>query len=83
MTEQYTEHSPQSHQCGRIAHSVQRNDELKYVVVGVVVGETAEETTRHLNYNAILTHADKSIEELHEVVKQSLLQLKELTGHIA
>ncbi|MFM7988776.1 MAG: tail fiber domain-containing protein, partial [Candidatus Fonsibacter sp.] len=38
LVEQYTTDTPQSHQCGFIAQSVE-NDELKHVVVGGKIGE--------------------------------------------
>ncbi|MFM7990464.1 MAG: tail fiber domain-containing protein, partial [Candidatus Fonsibacter sp.] len=38
VVEQYTAETPQSHQCGFIAQSVQSIDELKYAVVGGQVG---------------------------------------------
>ncbi|MFM7986535.1 MAG: tail fiber domain-containing protein [Candidatus Fonsibacter sp.] len=39
LVEQYTTDTPQSHQCGIIAQSVQKNDELKHSVVGGDIGE--------------------------------------------
>ena len=55
LTDAYTEDTPHSHQCGFIAQSVQQIDELKYAVVGGVVGEYGKETLRVLNYNVVLT----------------------------
>ncbi|MFM7981236.1 MAG: tail fiber domain-containing protein, partial [Candidatus Fonsibacter sp.] len=49
---QYTADTPQSHQCGFIAQSVQSIDELKHAVVGGQVGDDGKESIRALNYNA-------------------------------
>ena len=39
LTEEYTLDTQQSHQCGVIAQSAQQIEELKYAVVGGIVGE--------------------------------------------
>ncbi|MFM7979472.1 MAG: tail fiber domain-containing protein, partial [Candidatus Fonsibacter sp.] len=50
LIDQYTPDTPQSHQCGCIAQSVEQIDELRYAVVGGQVGEDGKETLRCLNY---------------------------------
>ncbi|MFM7987669.1 MAG: tail fiber domain-containing protein [Candidatus Fonsibacter sp.] len=60
LVDQYTADTPQSHQCGFIAQSVQSIDELKHAVVGGQVGDDGKESIRVLNYNAIFTYAVKS-----------------------
>ncbi|MFM7981847.1 MAG: hypothetical protein ACKPKO_21265 [Candidatus Fonsibacter sp.] len=57
LTDQYTADTPQSHQCGCRAQSVQSIDELKHAVVGGQVGDDDKESIRALNYNAITTCA--------------------------
>ncbi|MFM7979537.1 MAG: hypothetical protein ACKPKO_09500 [Candidatus Fonsibacter sp.] len=52
--------SPQSHQCGFIAQSVQSIDELKHAVVDGQAGDDGKESIMALNYNAIFTYAVKS-----------------------
>ncbi|MFM7981842.1 MAG: tail fiber domain-containing protein, partial [Candidatus Fonsibacter sp.] len=64
MVDQYTADTPQSHQCGFIAQSVQAIDELKHAVVGGQVGDDGKESIRALNYNAIFTYAVKAVQEL-------------------
>ena len=76
MTEAYTADTPQSHQCGGIAQSAQRIDKLQNAVVVVTVGEDGEATIINVNYNAILTHATKAIQENNEVVNQQQLQIE-------
>ena len=78
MTDTYTEDTPQSHQCGFIAQSVQQIDELRHAVVGGTVGEDGKESLRALNYNAIFTYAVKAIQELHEIVKAQQVHINEL-----
>ena len=79
LTDTYTEDTPQSHQCGFIAQSVQQIDELRHAVVGgVIVGEDGKETLRALNYNAVFTYAVKAIQELSQLVKAQQLQIDEL-----
>ena len=39
LVEQYTEDTPQLHQCGFIAQSVQQIEDLKHVVIGGEIGE--------------------------------------------
>ncbi|MFM7983367.1 MAG: tail fiber domain-containing protein, partial [Candidatus Fonsibacter sp.] len=60
LVDQYTADTPQSHQCGFIAQSVETSDELKHAVVGGQVGNDGKESIRALNYNAIFTYAVKS-----------------------
>ena len=75
LTESYTADTPQTHQCGFIAQSVQQIDELKYAVVGGEIGEDGVESIRYLNYNVIFTHAVKAIQELSQLVKQQQEQI--------
>ena len=75
LTESYTADTPQSHQCGFIAQSVQQIDELKYAVIGGEIGEDGVESIRYLNYNVIFTHAVKAIQELSQLVKQQQEQI--------
>ena len=49
LIEQYTEDTPQFHQCGFIAQKVQQIEELKHAVVGGEIGEDGKETVRGLN----------------------------------
>ena len=60
LVEQYTTDTPQSHQCGFIAQSVQKIDELKHSVIGGDIGEDGKEGICALNYNAICAYAVKS-----------------------
>ena len=78
LTETFTTDTPQSHQCGFIAQSVQQIDELKYAVVGGEIGEDGVESIRYLNYNVIFTHAVKAIQELSQLVKAQQMQIDEL-----
>ncbi|MFM7981676.1 MAG: tail fiber domain-containing protein, partial [Candidatus Fonsibacter sp.] len=82
LVEAYTPETPQSHQCGFIAQSVQSIDELKDAVVGGQVGDDGKESIRALNYNAIFTYAVKAIQELSQVVKAQQVQIKELQAQI-
>ncbi|MFM7981641.1 MAG: hypothetical protein ACKPKO_20220 [Candidatus Fonsibacter sp.] len=75
LVDAYTPETPQSHQSGFIAQSVERIDELKHIVVGGDIGEDGKESIRGLNYNAILPYAVKAIQELHEIVKQQQIQI--------
>ena len=75
LVDAYTPETPQSHQCGFIAQSVQQIDELKHAVVGGDIGEDGKESVRALNYNAVFTYAVKAIQELHEIVKQQQIQI--------
>ena len=59
LVDAYTPETPQSHQSGFIAQSVQSIDELKHAVVGGQVGDDGNESIRALNYNAIFTYAVK------------------------
>ena len=78
LTLKYTVDTPQSHQCGFIAQSVQHIEELKYAVLGGIVGEYGIESIRHLNYNALFTYAVRAMQELHEVGQEQQLQKDEL-----
>ncbi|MFM6891464.1 MAG: hypothetical protein ACKPJ9_17650, partial [Dolichospermum sp.] len=71
----YTQETPQSHQCGFIAQSVEKIDELKYIVAGGEVGDDGKEFMRGINYNAIFTYVVKAVQELHEIVKQQQTQI--------
>jgi hypothetical protein len=82
LTESYTADTPQSHQCGFIAQSVQQIDGLKYAVVGGEIGEDGVESIRYLNYNVIFTHAVKAIQELSQLVKAQQVQIDELQKQI-
>ena len=53
LVDEYTANTPQSHQCGFIAQSVQSIDELKHAVVGGQVGDDGKESIGALHYNAI------------------------------
>ena len=64
LVDEYTVETPQSHQCGFIAQSVQQIDELRYTVVGGKVGEDGKESRRGLNYHLVLTYAVHAIQEL-------------------
>ena len=59
LTDTYTADTPQSHQCGFIAQSVQQIDEFKYAVVGGEIGDDGVESIRYLNYNAIFIYTVK------------------------
>ena len=78
LTLKYTVDTPQSHQCGFIAQSYQKIEELKYAVVGGVVGEDGVESIMCLNYNAVFTYAVKAVQKRHEVVNQQQLQIQVL-----
>ena len=56
---QYASDTPQSHQCGFIAQSVQKTDELNHAVVGGEVGEDGQESIRLLNDTPVFTYAVK------------------------
>jgi hypothetical protein len=75
LVDQYTPETPQSHQCGFIAQSVQKIQELKHAVVGGEVDDEGKESIRGLNYNAVFTYAVKAIQELHGIVKQQQIQI--------
>ena len=75
LKEQYTEDTPQFHQCGFIAQKVQQIEELKHVVVGGEIGEDGQETISGLNYNIVFTYAVKAIQELSDIVKQQQEQI--------
>ncbi|MFM7989596.1 MAG: tail fiber domain-containing protein, partial [Candidatus Fonsibacter sp.] len=46
LVDQYTANTPESHQCGFVAQSVQSIDELKHAVVGGQVGDDGKESIR-------------------------------------
>jgi len=62
LVEHYTKETPQSHQCGFIAQSVEKIEELKYIVEGGEIGKDGKESLRGINYNAIFTYAVKAIQ---------------------
>ncbi|MFM7989833.1 MAG: tail fiber domain-containing protein, partial [Candidatus Fonsibacter sp.] len=62
LVDQYTPDTPQSHQCGCIAQSVEQIDELRHAVVGGTVGKDDKESLRGLNYNAVFTYAVTAIQ---------------------
>ncbi len=55
----YTPETPQSHQCGFIAQSVEKVEELRHIVEGGEIGEDGKESLRGINYNVIFTYAVK------------------------
>ena len=67
-TTTYTTDTPQSHQCGFIAHSVQQTEKLKYAVVGGAVQTDGQESIKHENYNAVFIYAVEATQELPEVL---------------
>ncbi|MFM7981938.1 MAG: hypothetical protein ACKPKO_21725, partial [Candidatus Fonsibacter sp.] len=67
LVEAYTPETPQSHQSGFIAQSVERIDELKHIVVGGIIGDDGKESIRGLNYNSVFTYAVKAIHELSDI----------------
>jgi hypothetical protein len=69
LVDQYTSDTPQYHQCGFIAQSVEQIDELRHVVLGGVMGEDGKDSLRGLNYNALFTYAVKAIQELSKIVE--------------
>ncbi|MFM7978410.1 MAG: hypothetical protein ACKPKO_03760, partial [Candidatus Fonsibacter sp.] len=75
LVNNYTQETPQSHQCGFIAQSVEKNDELKHAVAGGQIGDDGKESVRALNYNAIFSYAVKAIQELSDIVKQQQIQI--------
>ena len=78
LVEHYTPETPQSHQCGFIAQSVEKIEELKHIVEGGEIGEDGKETLRGINYNVIFTYAVKAIQELSQIVKAQQVQINEL-----
>ena len=78
LTDTYTADTPQSHQCGFIAQSVEQIDELIYAVVGGEMGDDGDESIRHLKYHVIFTHAKKAIQELSQQVKAQQAQIDKL-----
>ena len=78
LVDHYTPDTPQSHQCGFIAQSVEQIDQLKHAVVGGEIGDDGKESIRALNYNAIFTYAVKAIQELSQLVKAQQVQIDEL-----
>ena len=69
LVDQYTSDTPQYHQCGFIAQSVEQIDELRHVVLGGEMGEDGKDSLRGLNNNALFTHAVKAIQELSKIVE--------------
>ena len=82
LVDEYTVETPQSHQCGFIAQSVQQIDELRHVVVGGKVGEDGKESLRGLNYNAIFTYAVKAIQVLSQTAQAQQVQIDELQAQL-
>ncbi|MFM7983316.1 MAG: tail fiber domain-containing protein, partial [Candidatus Fonsibacter sp.] len=82
LVDVYTPETPQSHQSGFLAQSVQKIGELKHVVVGGKIGEDGTASIRGLNYNAIFTYAVKAIQELSQIVKAQQVQINELQAQI-
>ena len=82
LVDQYTPDTPQSHQCGFIAQSVETIDEQTHAVVGGQVGDDGKESIRALNYNAIFTCAVKAIQELSQIVKAQQVQIDELQAKL-
>jgi hypothetical protein len=78
LVDTYTPETPQSHQSGFIAQSVERIDELKHAIVGGEIGEDGKESLRGVNYNAVFTYAVKANQELHEIVNAQQVQINEL-----
>ena len=78
LVEIYTPETPQSHQCGFIAQSVEKIEELKHIVEGGEIGEDGKESLRGINYNAIFTYAVKATQELSHIVKAQQVQINEL-----
>ena len=78
LVEHYTKETPQSHQCGFIAQSVEKIDELKHIVEGGKIGEDGQESLRGINYNAIFTYVVKAVQELRQIVKAQQVQIHEL-----
>ena len=74
----YTPETPQSHQSGFIAQSVERIAELKHAIVGGETGGDGQETLRGINYNAVFTYAVKATQELHEIAKAQQAKIDEL-----
>ena len=78
LVDQYTPDTPQSHQSGFIAQSVQQIDELKHAVIGGESGDDGKESLRGLNYNAVFAYAVKAIQELSQIVQAQQVQIYEL-----
>ena len=78
LTDSNTADTPQSHQCGVNAQSVQQIDKLKYAVVGGEIGEDVVESVSYVNYNVIFTHGMRAIQELSQLVKTQQMQIDEL-----
>ena len=53
IVDDYTPETPQSHQSGFIAQSVQNINELKHTVEGGEIGEDGKESLRGFNYNVV------------------------------
>ncbi|MFM7980182.1 MAG: hypothetical protein ACKPKO_12780, partial [Candidatus Fonsibacter sp.] len=78
LLDTYTPDTPQSHQCGFIAQSVEHFDELMHIVEGGEIGNYEKESLRGINYNAIFTYAVKALQELSQIVKAQQVQINEL-----
>ena len=55
LVEHYTQETPQSHQCGFIAQSLEKIDELKYIVEACEIEEDRKESLRGIHYSAVLS----------------------------
>jgi len=75
LVDAYTPETPQSHQNGFIAQSVERTDELKHTVLGGKIDTDGKESIRGLHYNAIFAYAVKAIQEWSDIVKQQQIQI--------
>ena len=82
LVDNYTQKTPQSHQCGFIAQSGEKIDELKYIVAGCEVGGDGKESIRGIHYNAVFTYAVKAIQELSQIVKAQQVQIDELQAQL-
>ena len=78
LVDEYTPDTPQSHQSGFIAQSVQQIDELKHTVIGGEIGKDGKDSLRGLNYNAVFAYAVKAIQELSQTVQAQQVQIDEL-----
>ena len=70
LVDNLTQDTPQSHQAGFIAQYVPKIDELKFAVVGGILGDDGKASLRGLNYNVFFAYAVKAIQELSDIVKQ-------------
>ena len=78
LTATYTVDTPQSHQCGFIAYPFNESMSSNALLLVALLVEKLSKSIIHMNYNAVSTYAATAIHELHEVVKQQQLHIKEL-----